>query len=71
MQWFSETPVRPMAKLSIEPDEFPLLTKVRGIDWREVHKHTSVSMNGFPWLEDSKLYPLKAGDTVTSPEPYW
>jgi hypothetical protein len=58
MQWTTEQPVQPLAKIEVLPADFPLLSKVRGIDWREVQRHTANGFSGFPWLDDARLYPV-------------
>ncbi len=43
-------PVRPLVKLQVTPEDFPLLTQVRGHDNDEVMAHAAREPYGFPWL---------------------
>ena len=46
----SPSPVRPLVKLRVTPDDFPLLAQVRGHDNDEVMANAAREPYGFPWL---------------------
>jgi len=51
-QWASLVPVRPLAKLTVEPDDFPFLSKVYPHDPEVVYARAAKDPGGFPWLDD-------------------
>jgi hypothetical protein len=57
VQWYSLTAVRPMARLRVMPEDFPLLHEVRGIDWFEDARRR---LTGAPFRDDPLLYPAQA-----------
>lgn len=50
-QWRSFDPVRPFAKISIEPQDFPFLDQIRGHDTDTVIERSKDDPDGFPWLD--------------------
>lgn len=48
----SLVPVRPAAKLLIEPEDFPYLNQIRGHDLDTVVARSSEDPSAFPWLDD-------------------
>lgn len=51
-QWRSFEPVRPLARLSVEPPDFPFLDLVRGHDVQRIRKLARDNPDGFPWLDE-------------------
>ena len=51
-QWASLVPVRPLAKLTVEPEDFPFLTQIVAHDPDTVRQRAEANPNGFPWLEE-------------------
>lgn len=51
-QWASEVPVRPLAKVHIEPGDFPFLAEVRGHDPKTIFELATNNPEGFPWLDE-------------------
>jgi hypothetical protein len=51
-QWASPVSVRPLARLQVEPDDFPFLDKLRGHDPQRVTERAARDPAGFPWLDD-------------------
>ena len=51
-QWRSFDPVRPLAKIAVEPSDFPFLDQIHGHEPAEVRKRAIENPDGFPWLED-------------------
>lgn len=51
-QWRSFSPVKPLAKVSIRPEEFQFLDHIRGHDLPTIQRRVKENPNGFPWLED-------------------
>jgi hypothetical protein len=45
-------PVRPLAKLSVSPLDFPFLDQVRRHDPAVVRRRAQANPNGFPWLDE-------------------
>jgi hypothetical protein len=54
MQWYSTTAVRPLVRISVRPEDFPLLHEVRGADWFEDARR---EVAGAPFRDDPVLYP--------------
>lgn len=50
-QWASLEPVRPLAKLAIEPKDFPFLAQLRGHDDESTFRRARENPAGFPWIE--------------------
>ena len=50
-QWASPVAVGPLAKLRVEPEDFPFLSEVRGHDKEAVARQAREDPEGFPWLE--------------------
>jgi hypothetical protein len=51
-QWASLVSVRPLARLPVEPGDFPFLEAMHGHDPRVVRERAARNRDGFPWLED-------------------
>ena len=49
----SSVPVRPVAKLTVGPDDFPLLHEIRGHDDDLLTARAAADPNGFPWYTDA------------------
>jgi len=47
----SSVPVRPVAKLSVGPEDFPFLDAIRGHDNDEVLARAAADPDGFPWSD--------------------
>lgn len=56
-QWFSEQPVLPSAKVSLAPEEWPLLHHVRGVDFIALLRRSEQGLDGMPWWGDAAIYP--------------
>lgn len=52
-QWASRVPVRPMARLTVTPDDFPFLEQVRSHDQQVVTERAAQDPDKFPWLDES------------------
>lgn len=50
-QWRSFSPVTPLAKISIGPEDFPFLAQIRGHDPKVVRQRAQADPDGFPWLD--------------------
>jgi hypothetical protein len=48
-QWASAVPVRPLARVDVRPEDFPLLDEVHGHDPAEVRARAAADPEGFPW----------------------
>ncbi|MEJ2358185.1 MAG: hypothetical protein P8Y13_08905, partial [Deinococcales bacterium] len=46
-----QTPVRPLAKVRVRPDDFPFLGRVARHDRERVDARSAEEPFGFPWLE--------------------
>ncbi|MGH2409652.1 MAG: hypothetical protein ACRDGS_04690 [Chloroflexota bacterium] len=51
-QWASLTPVRPLVRIAVDPDDFPFLARIRGHDITVVNQRIARNSGGFPWLVD-------------------
>jgi hypothetical protein len=54
-QWASREPVRPLARLSVGPEDFPLLGQIRGHDDETTFARARANPDGFPWVEDAAV----------------
>jgi hypothetical protein len=50
-QWASSASVRPMARLTVTPDDFPFLHQVRSHDPQVVSERAARDPDDFPWLD--------------------
>ena len=53
MQCASTEAVKPLAKLTVAPDDFPFLSQIRGHDDTVQWQRARADPNGFPWIEDT------------------
>src|SRR5262249_21320606 len=47
--WASPVPVKPLARLPVEPEDFPFLSQIEGHDPALVRKRAQENPEGFPW----------------------
>jgi len=52
-QCASLTPVRPLGRLALDPDDFPFLTQVRRHDPAALRARAYADPDGFPWLDEA------------------
>jgi hypothetical protein len=52
MQWASAERVKPFAKLTVRPNDFPFLKQIRGHDDTLQWQRANANPDGFPWIED-------------------
>jgi hypothetical protein len=58
--WLCRTAVQPLARLLVEPEDFPFLHQVWGYDAQELGKRMSAeSIAGFPFLNDPEVHPIR------------
>jgi hypothetical protein len=50
-QWASPVPVRPLARLAVEPEDFPFLAQLRGHDDESTFARARAEPQGFPWVD--------------------
>lgn len=48
--WIGSSPARPIAKLIVEPHDFPFLNQIHGHNNEKLFRMASADPNGFPWL---------------------
>jgi len=51
-QWASPTPVQPLARMAVSPDDFPFLAQIRAHDMAVVSRRASLNPKGFPWMDE-------------------
>ncbi len=51
-QWASPSPVRPLARMTVSPADFPFLTQIRGHDMAVVNQRAARDPSGFPWVDE-------------------
>ncbi len=51
-QWASLVPVRALARLHVEPGDFPFLGQIHAHDPQVVMERAARNPDGFPWLDD-------------------
>ena len=49
--WYSSQPTIPIARLAVQPSEFPFLRQVHGHNDRKLAELSAANPNGFPWKE--------------------
>ena len=60
-QWASAVPVRPLARVDVRPEDFPLLDEVHGHDPAEVRARAAADPEGFPWPDPARSDSADAG----------
>jgi len=50
-QLASLAPVNPLAQLAVDPDDFPFLKDIRGIDDARLPEYGQAMQTGAPWPE--------------------
>ncbi|MBE0698445.1 MAG: hypothetical protein IH586_16130 [Anaerolineaceae bacterium] len=53
--WISPKPVWPIAKLLIQPEDFPFLSQVHGHNDEKLAQLAAANPNGFPWPESLEI----------------
>jgi hypothetical protein len=53
-QWASTVPVRPLAYLTVEPEDFPFLDQILPHEPRAVQERATQDPDGFPWMDISE-----------------
>jgi len=51
-QHASLSPVRPLARIAVAPEDFPFLDQMRGHDDETVWRRAKADPSGFPWLDE-------------------
>ena len=51
-QWASPNPVRPLARMTVGPADFPFLAQIRGHDMAVVSRRAARDPSGFPWVDE-------------------
>ena len=51
-QLASAVPVQPLAKLTVTPEDFPLLMQIRGHDDQRLQEYATALQTGAPWPQD-------------------
>lgn len=57
--WASLEPVKPLAKLRVQPEDFPFLAAIRGHDNAVLNERMRVNPGGFPWLDPEEQQRLE------------
>lgn len=57
-EWASPDEVKPIARLRIEPSDFPFLKQVLGLNPAALRALSEADAPGWPWLYDSYLFPI-------------
>lgn len=58
-QWLSREPVMPIARLPVEPSDFPFLDMVYGMNVAKIWQRMQQSIVGYPWLNDHEIHPIQ------------
>lgn len=53
-QWASLVPVKPLARITVGPEDFPFLRQIRGHDDATVWERAAAEPDGFPWLDEQE-----------------
>jgi len=54
LQWRSFVPIRPLARIPIDPEDFPFLSQIRGHDDTVLKERMQQDPGGFPWLPEDE-----------------
>lgn len=58
--WLCRSAVKPLARLLVEPEDFPFLNRVWGYDATAFDRRMEApSIAGFPFLNDPEVYPIR------------
>lgn len=57
-EWGSKQAVQPLARIDIEPADWPYHEAILGYDRRSLGDRLEQSADGFPWFDDEKLWPI-------------
>lgn len=63
VQWLSREPVAPLARVRLEPADFPLLDHVYGMDVAKILERMEYSLAGYPYLDDPEIHPIRPEPT--------
>jgi len=58
-QWLSREAVVPLARLQLEPSDFPFRHQVYGMDVAKVWQRMQHSLKGYPWVSDREIHPIR------------
>jgi hypothetical protein len=50
--WASRAPVRPLARFTVRPEDFPFLARMRGHDDETTFARARADPDGFPWVDE-------------------
>jgi hypothetical protein len=60
--WIHRGELAPLARLDVEPEDFPFLHHMWGYDLaRYMQRMEAASLAGFPFLDDPEVYPIRPG----------
>lgn len=65
-EWTSRTPVPPLMRLAVTPEDLPLRDQVWGSDWRQLDTNWVDPHQPFPFLKDVQRHPI-----LPSGRPLW
>jgi hypothetical protein len=51
-QWASLVPVRPLAQLPVDPEDFPFLDRIYPHDLAVLRERIARNPDGFPWMDE-------------------
>jgi hypothetical protein len=51
--WASPVPIKPLAKLTVEPEDFPFLAQIHPHDPAVIRERAMANPEGFPWLDEA------------------
>lgn len=58
IEWATDESVEPLFHLSIEPQDFPYLQFVKGVDPEKIIRKGESGADGYPWADDPEIYPV-------------
>jgi AraC-like DNA-binding protein len=57
--YLADRPIRPLARLTVYPRDFPLLDRVEGVDVVAQTERQSDTFCGYPWVTDPGIHPQR------------
>ena len=57
-EWATSESVTPLIRLPVEPEDFPYLDYVKGVDPEPMIQRVEAGIEGYPWLNDPEIFPV-------------
>ncbi len=58
VEWATRESVKPLMRLPVEPEDFPYLEFVKGVDPERMIQRIESGYEGYPWPDDPEIFPV-------------